>query len=356
MKLFKCQACAQMLYFENRRCENCSRRLGYLADKATLTALEPAGNAWLPVGTKTTYRFCANADQDTCNWMVPADGTDKLCEACRHNRTIPNLADASNVERWRKMELAKHRLFYTLLKLDLPDTGLTFDFIDGPKVMTGHDDGVITIALKEADDATREALRTQMGEPYRTLLGHFRHEVGHFFWDRLVRDGGELEACRKVFGDYSVDYNEALKAYYANGAPADWQQHFVSAYASAHPWEDFAETWAHYLHIVDTLEIARAFGLEIHPALDDTGNLETEIDFDPHRAKTIEKIISAWLPVTFAVNNLNRSMGQQDLYPFILTPTVVTKLGFIHTLVRKQGERQPNDATPLKAQPVESVA
>jgi hypothetical protein len=340
MKLFKCQACAQLLYFENRRCENCTRRLGYLPESANLAALEPNGDAFKPVGMTRSYRFCDNAARDTCNWLVPADSSDTLCEACRHNRTIPNLADTANLESWRKLELAKHRLFYTLLKLKLPTTGLTFDFLAGPKILTGHDDGVITINLAEADDAQREKLRTQMGEPYRTLLGHFRHEVGHYFWDRLVRDGGQLAACREVFGDDEQDYNTALKTYYANGAPSDWQQHFVSAYASAHAWEDFAETWAHYMHIVDTLEMAQAFGIEIHPELDESGALDTEIDFDPHRARTIEEIIAAWLPMTFAVNNLNRSMGLPDLYPFILTPTVVTKLGFIHTLVRRRGRTE----------------
>ena len=118
--------------------------------------------------------------------------------------------------------------------------------------MTGHDNGLVTIALAEADDAYREQSRVAMHEPYRTLLGHFRHETGHYFWDRLVRDRGRLEACRAMFGDDRQDYGQALQAYYDNGAPADWQSRFVSMYATSHPWEDFAETWAHYLHIVDT--------------------------------------------------------------------------------------------------------
>ena len=176
---------------------------------------------------------------------------------------------------WRKLEAAKHRLFYTLLRLNLPietrnenPEGLAFDFLadqpaqSGPKVMTGHDNGLITIALAEADDAERERRRTAMGEPYRTLLGHFRHEVGHYYWDRLVRDEGRLDPCRAVFGDDSQDYEQALQRHYAEGAPANWQENFVSAYATTHPWEDFAETWAHYLHIVDTLEMAGAFGVQ----------------------------------------------------------------------------------------------
>ena len=206
---------------------------------------------------------------------MSADSVATLCFACRHNHTIPDLSVAQNLQRWQRMEAAKHHLFYSLLRLRLPlenriddpEHGLAFDFLadspdpTGPKVMTGHDNGLITIALVEADDAERERRRTQMHEPYRSLLGHFRHEVGHYFWDVLIRDGGRLEECRAVFGDDSQDYDAALQAHYQNGAPADWQEHFVSQYASTHPWEDWAETWAHYLHIVDTLEMASAFGI-----------------------------------------------------------------------------------------------
>jgi hypothetical protein len=273
---------------------------------------------------------------------VDSDG--EFCLACRHNRTIPAITIDDNLTRWRKMEVAKHRLFYTLIALRLPlknlnddpAHGLTFDFLaegSGQKILTGHDDGLITINLNEADDALREKLRTAMGEPYRTLLGHFRHEVGHYFWDVLINDGGRLEACRAVFGDERADYAEALKRHYAQGAPADWQQNFISSYATAHPWEDFAETWAHYLHIVDTLETASAFGLRIHPATTKNKALHADIDFDPHRADSMQTLMNAWLPLTFAVNSLNRSMGHNDLYPFIVSEAVVAKLQFIHETI-----------------------
>ena len=242
----------------------------------------------------------------------------------------------------------KHHLFYSLLRLKLPlanriddpEHGLAFDFLadspdpTGPKVMTGHDNGLITIALVEADDAERERRRTQMHEPYRSLLGHFRHEVGHYFWDVLVRDGGRLEECRAVFGDDSQDYDAALQAHYQNGAPADWQEHYVSQYASTHPWEDWAETWAHYLHIVDTLEMASAFGIRVKPRLMRDETLTAEINLDPYKPDaSMEEIIDAWLPLTFAMNSLNRAMGNPDLYPFVLSPTVVTKLSFVHDVV-----------------------
>jgi len=348
MKLFKCQACGQDVYFENRFCGSCGHALGFLPIAGMMTAVEPDGDAWRALTPKRPkLRYCANIVPDACNWLIAAEHDEKFCLACRHNRTIPDLSVESNLLHWRKMEFAKHRLFYTLIALRLPlknlaedpEHGLAFDFLaEDPEkksiILTGHDAGLITINLKEADDAVREKLRTQMHEPYRTLLGHFRHEVGHHFWDILVRDAGRLEECRAIFGDDSEDYGEALKRHYADGPPANWQDQYISAYATAHPWEDFAETWAHYLHIIDTLETASAFGLRIHPATSKNKALHADIVFDPHNAPSMQRIIDAWLPLTFAMNSLNRSMGHADLYPFILSEPVVKKLTFIHEIIR----------------------
>ena len=280
---------------------------------------------------------------------MPADGPDVYCLACRHSRTVPDLSQEQNLLPWRKLEIAKHRLFYTLLRLNLPietrnekPEGLVFDFLadqpapNAPKVMTGHDNGLITIALVEADDAERERRRTAMGEPYRTLLGHFRHEVGHYYWDQLVRDAGRLDQCRAVFGDDTQNYEQALQRHYSEGAPANWQENYVSAYATTHPWEDFAETWAHYLHIVDTLEMAGSFGVSVDPKLDKDGELEASVDFNPYKAGDIQQLIDVWLPLTFALNSLNRCMGQSDVYPFVLSPAVIEKLGFIHHIVHAE--------------------
>ncbi|MBN9588400.1 MAG: hypothetical protein BGN85_03915 [Alphaproteobacteria bacterium 64-11] len=348
MKLFSCQGCGQLLYFENIRCENCGRALGYLPDLTEISALDPLdGGGWRVLAAPgRAYNFCRNYQFGVCNWMVPADDETGYCAACRHNRVIPDLAVAGNLALWAKFEIAKHRLFYSLLRLDLPmhsrtddpEHGLAFDFLADPseshaeEVMTGHDNGLITLALKEADDAVRERVRSEMGEPYRTLLGHFRHESGHYFWDRRVASRpGWLDAFRKLFGDDRADYGAALQNHYANGAPAGWQNDYVSAYAASHPWEDFAETWAHYLHIIDTLETAGAFGLKVRPRRA-RGALAAEIDFDPYRARRMDRLIDTWLPIEFATNSLNRSMGQIDLYPFVLSPTVIEKLGFVHAL------------------------
>jgi hypothetical protein len=260
---------------------------------------------------------------------------------------VPDPQQADDLPAWQKLEVAKHRLFYTLMRLNLPletrgdigDRGLAFDFLADsqgtktPKVMIGHDDGLITIALAEADDVEREKRRNAMREPYRTLLGHFRHEVGHYYWDRLIRDGGKLDACRKIFGDDREDYEPALQKHYANGAPPDWQERFVSSYATTHPWEDFAETWAHYLHIVDTLEMAGAFSLRTSPGLD--RDIAASVDFNPYAAADVQQLTNTWIPLTFALNSLNRTMGRDDLYPFVISPPVIVKLGFIHGLMHE---------------------
>jgi hypothetical protein len=349
VQLFQCQVCSQLLFFENTRCESCGSSLGYDAATSHLEVVVQDGDIWRPSsGGDTQYRFCDNAQYGACNWLVAADSPETYCAACRHNRTIPALSEGANLQRWQKLEAAKHRLFYQLIKLNLPlptlaedpAHGLAFDFLadppaaGGPRVLTGHDDGLITLNLAEADDAAREALRTQMGEPYRTLLGHFRHEIGHFYWDLLVRDGHRLEQCRAVFGDDQEDYGQALQRHYQEGPPPGWQNDFISHYATTHAWEDFAETWAHYLHILDTLETAKAFGIAIHPMKAKASDLHADITLNPYGEGPVEGLIDDWLPLTFAVNSLNRSMGISDLYPFILSTAVIQKMDFIHRLVQ----------------------
>jgi hypothetical protein len=357
VKLFECQSCGNLLYFENRTCGNCGRRLGFLPERSKICALEPDGDGWRTRGVDGPPRhFCANADHDACNWLVE-DGA-IYCRACRHNGIIPDLSDPVALVRWRELEFAKHRLFYSLLKWKLPlltraedaEHGLIFNFLaDAPaatQIMTGHDNGAITIALAEADDVERERRRHEMNEPYRTLLGHFRHEVGHYYWDILVRDGDKLDGCRSLFGDDSMDYQAALERYYREGAPADWQQNFVSAYASAHPWEDFAETWAHYVHIVDTLEMATEFGMDVHPRPDRGGELSVHLSFNPYLKTDIQALVAAWLPFVFAMNSVNRAMGHRDLYPFVLSPVVIEKLNFVHELIHGHLDDASSGAMP----------
>jgi hypothetical protein len=351
MLIFKCQCCGQLLYFENCVCERCSHRLGYLPEASDLSAVEPQPGGWWRAlaSPDRLYRFCANADVFACNWLVPAESVESYCIACRHNRTIPDLTSAENLKSWRKFESAKHSLFYSLMRfklplanrIDDPAGGLVFDFLAEsaaaglPEVLTGHDEGVITINLREADDVQREQLRTAMGETYRTLVGHVRHESGHYYWDKLVRDAGRREPFRQVFGDERADYDDALKRHYASGPPPGWQECYISGYASTHPWEDFAETWAHYLHIVDTIEMASAFGIRIEPTLGFSAELGAMLNFDPYQSGEIDQLINAWLPLALSVNSINRCMGEPDLYPFILSSSVISKIGFVHQLIHQ---------------------
>jgi hypothetical protein len=333
--------------FREQQCERCDHRLGYLPTAFVLRAIEPDGEAWRPIGDGKAYRFCANAALDACNWLLDADSPGSYWACCRHNRIVPDLGDAGRLAAWRKIEAAKHRLFYSLLRLGLPveDNAappvrhLAFDFLaDAPRsgaqpATTGHDNGLITIALAEADDVERERQRTSLHEPYRTLLGHFRHEIGHYYWNRLVADGHRLDAFRAAFGDERADYGKALQQHYTRGAPADWQQGFVTAYAASHPWEDFAETWAHYLHIIDTLEIAGAFELSIRPSLARSDELDARVDFDSYAAIDVATLVDTWMPLSLALNSINRAMGQPDLYPFVLSEGAIAKLGFVHDII-----------------------
>ena len=354
MKLFECQNCGQLIYFENTQCERCGFPLGFLPDVAMLTALKANGSGgYTPLADPArSVSYCANFEHSACNWLVDA-GSSPLCPACKLNRTIPDLTQPENLRLWQRIEVAKHRLVYSLLRLGLPiaskteqpETGIAFDFLaplpgeDGQgKILTGHDHGEITLNVAEADDAVRAEIREKMHEPYRTLLGHFRHEIAHYYWERLVKDKPVYGLFRKAFGDETQDYNQALQTHYANGAPADWQEHHISAYASSHPHEDWAETFAHYLHMVDTLETAYAFGLRIRPRAGQDDNLKASITFDPYNQPKFETIIEAWIPTTFAVNSINRSMGIDDLYPFVISPKVTKKLNVVHDLIKSQAK------------------
>lgn len=363
MKLFECQNCGNIIHFNNSTCVNCGHRLGYLPSKFTMTAVVPDGDRWKALAEPgASYFFCANAEQNVCNWLVEGDDAGRMCAACRHNRLIPDLSVPGNPENWSKLEAAKRHLFYSLMlwrlplkdRIEDPSRGLVFDFVadvtnpDGSitKPLTGHADGVITMNIAEADDAERERRRALMGEPYRTLLGHFRHEIGHYYWDRLVRDGGRLDAFRAAFGDERQDYAAALQRHYDTGPLPGWDVYFISAYATAHPWEDFAETWAHYMHIVDTLETARAFGIAIRPRAAQSEVLSTELDFRPYCADSMQQLVEALVPLTVAMNSINRSMGQRDFYPFVLSEAVIAKLRFVHELI---ADLRPGGVTADKA-------
>lgn len=339
MKTFRC-ACGQLLFFESVSCLSCGAKLGFLPDEMRIAELQgPMQGRWK--AEAKLYRECLNYSQrGVCNWMIPPGDSHDYCVACRLNEVIPDLNLPANLRRWATVEAAKRRLVYTLLQLGLPVVpksadpfGLSFRFladwrIDPTKpssVMTGHSYGTITINLAEADDAERELIRTNLHEPFRTLLGHFRHEIGHYFWDRLIVSSGGLQAFRSVFGDERVDYAQALRSHYWNGPPAQWNAHYVSPYASSHPWEDWAETWAHYLHMYDTVQTARDMGLGGQVFTMARGKADDE---------SFEPMLNEWFDVVVAINSLNRSLGLADAYPFVFPPAVVDKLRFVYRTVR----------------------
>ncbi len=358
MKVFHCDHCQQLVFFENIQCMNCDHALAYVPNLADMKSLEKVGqNLWKFRGEnwQQTYRLCANYSQENvCNWAISNDDPHPLCKSCRLTRVIPDLYVQGNKEAWYKLEVAKRRLVYSLLYLDLPVTnraddpqrGLAFEFLadmfppnysgDSPApVLTGHSNGVITINVAEADDAERERRRMQLHEPYRTLLGHFRHEMGHYYWDRLIKDSSDLNGFRQQFGDERADYGQALQNHYQCGPPPDWQMNFVTAYASSHPWEDWAETWAHYLHMVDTLETASACGLSLRPKRQDEPSMKSTPEPKGQSKRSFDDLIESWFPLTYALNNLSRGLGQPDAYPFVLSRPAVAKLQFIHEVINE---------------------
>lgn len=401
-RAYRCK-CGVPVFFRNSECLACGTPLGYDPEQARLLPLMPGelADTWMvwqsgpaasgaeapmpepPQGDANhvlpaparAYTRCLNLQTPAaCNWLVPTDGPPGadgagpvlLCRACRLNRIIPDLNDPEHPDNgmlWGRIELAKRRLISALLALGLPvasritedtERGMMFDFLrspdNGPHVLTGHNTGLITLNLDEADDAVREAVRKAMREPYRTLLGHFRHEVGHYYWDRLVSGTSWMEGFHELFGDESRDYLASLRQNYEQGPPAEWWLTYVSAYASTHPWEDWAECWAHYLHMRDTIDTALSFGMVAESA---------HLEFIPYTIDALYKpdhpdaqnfldFLNDWTRLTTMLNEMSRSMGQPDFYPFVLPLGVVAKLHFIHLLVTS-ASWLPEDAGVVRA-------
>jgi hypothetical protein len=337
MRIFSCDACGNALFFENVTCLKCGSTVGFRADAltmATLARVQASG-----------HTQCRNwTERNACNWYAAPGAAQSAgyCLACSSDEVVPDLSDPQRADLWLETERAKRRLIYTLLELRLPlepsadkrglrfrlladervDTG-TVDPPDEGAVVIGHDEGQLTMNVVEADDAHREAMRKRLNEPYRTMLGHLRHEVGHYYWYRLIESTDLIGDFRALFGDERADYAAALAAHYGRASTDGWQESFVSFYASAHPWEDFAESWAHYIHIVDTLETANDARLGLADRA-----ISAPLPLAAERPFTA--MLGDWLPLTVALNQLNRSMGMRDAYPFALTDRVVDKLAFVH--------------------------
>lgn len=378
MKTFECTCTDKpILFFESNTCLSCSRNVGI---DDNFDQVEPyienteTGLFYKENQPEVAYKKCDNNDQyKTCNGMVnlttfspdPDNNNEMLCFGCQFNETVPDLSILEHIPLWKKMENAKRRALYTLKALPIalnntsenPETGLSFDFITDrdvkdhftspilgqEAVFTGHDCGHITINLAEADDVARSHTKHAMGEKYRTLLGHFRHELGHYYFDQLIaNDPTKHELCKTYFGDDELDYQEALKQHYKKGAPENWRDSFISEYATMHPYEDWAETWSHYMHIIDTLETAQNFSITgsttgIEDDNEDVGELNLPQDTTYFFRQTdIDSILDTWIEFSVILNSLNRSMGLSDAYPFVLTQAVRTKLSFIHHAIHNK--------------------
>jgi hypothetical protein len=342
MLTFSCDSCGASLFFENDTCLACGRNVGFRSDNLVMCTSDSAASVGLqPCRNWTEYA--------ACNWFASAraDGG-SYCVACSLNEVVPDLADPQRRALWTDTERAKRRLIFTLLEIGLPLLGLgekqalSFRLLADERADTGdvnlpaetepiyigHDNGRLTLNVVEADDVLREAIRKRLNERYRTMLGHLRHEIGHYYWYLLV-DGMPIQApFRELFGDERADYGDCLKHYYEVGPPADWQTRFVSAYAGMHPWEDFAETWAHYVHILDTLETASSSALALRDR-----PVTSPLPLDGTRE--FASVLADWVPLTVCLNQLNRSMGMRDAYPFAITERVAEKLAFVHDLCRR---------------------
>jgi len=331
MKLLNCPNCSTLLYFENYNCLTCNTQVGFDIDSfnfVNLTLLPPQS-------------ICLNRQSTGCNW-VNNNNNNTFCQSCNLTNRRPDINDLDNFSKYALLEKAKRRLIYQLYNFGLPliskkinfKSGLEFDFINANNtqgIMTGHHSGTITILLNEADSVKREQLRKQMSEPYRTLVGHFRHEIGHYYWN-IILDEHNLNQFRILFGDERRDYSKALALYYENGAPDNWSYNYISKYASSHPLEDWAESWAHYMHIMDMLETAHACGISLSPTIGNPDGKSYSYN-DPYQKSDFNKLYNKSKVLTNGINNLNRSMGIPDIYPFAVPDAAYDKLNYIHQLV-----------------------
>ena len=336
MRDFHCPNCGQRLTFENSTCLSCRSALGFsLPEMALLVIAKGGASDQAGFVDAEDYQLCRNRNLAECNWLIRVDNPGGLCTSCALTVERPNDADTAGLAEFARAEAAKRRLIAELYELKLPivgrdedpEHGLAFRLLSSAHetVLTGHENGVVTIDLAEGDDVHREQLRVEMDEPYRTLLGHFRHEVGHYYFYRLISPSSDDDArFRELFGDPDADYQEALDRHYIEGPPDGWKKRFVSSYATMHAAEDCAETFAHYLHIRDTLDTSAWSGFV--PA---TATFDRPV-LGPSAFQTI---IDMWLPLSWSLNMVNRSMGHDDLYPFVLPTAVLEKMKFIHTVI-----------------------
>lgn len=326
MKAFSCRVCGNSLYFENSICVSCKTNLGFSREERAIVPVDEKGQYVDADGS--IWHVCKNLNLSGCTWLTEFPGG--FCFSCGLTRTRPSDADLIGLKEYKVAEEAKRRLVVELDTLGFPivtrsedhENGLAFDLLSSvdEDVTTGHESGIITLDLAESDDAHREKVRVDLDEPYRTMLGHFRHEVGHYIEWQHVR-GDLIGRARELFGNEEESYADAIERHYSEGPPAGWENRFISMYATMHPFEDFAETFAHYMHICDTIETASAHGL---------ATVASPQSFSSFR----DLVVGVWIPLSVALNQINRSMGKGPLYPFVIPTPVLEKLQFVADLPR----------------------
>jgi hypothetical protein len=337
LKRGKCK-CNRWLFFGNTACLGCDRSVGRCCACRAMASFSPASTSELFScdNCHAEVQPCANRNLGICNCFAnQTDSTGNvLCTYCEFTRVVPPHDSPDKFSRWRELESAKRRLLIQLSGLEFPPFAskfvptcpLVFEFKedtvlpDGSieAVFTGHENGVITINAHEADSVRREQSRVAFNEPQRTLIGHMRHEYGHFL-DLCCIQGDLLRAKYvELFGDpATVDYAEAKTRYYAQGPTGNWPESYVSAYASMHPWEDFAETVNVYLDLMALAETAR----------DQLGS-----NIDTSANGCVATFISELLDLAITVSEFNFDMGLNALLPERFNDEVVCKLSYVHSL------------------------
>ena len=317
MRLFACPVCGATLYFHNRRC-GCGAEVAYAPDARRFVLADAV---------------CTNREPIRCNWVAGRG----LCAACAMTAVVPDAFHDANQALWAEAEAAKRWVLATLHRrgwFTAEDAGprpvfhlLSEHTSGGPaEVSMGHQAGVVTINVVESDPAEVVRRREALGEPYRTITGHFRHELAHFLFERLAPDPAFLEAFRAVFGDERADYGAALAAHYRNGPPSGWPERHITAYASAHPHEDWAETVAHLLHLTDMVDSAAATGLRLRGLA---------AGYDAYVEADAERLIALGVDHAIALNHVTRAIGHADVYPFVLRPLTRAKLAFAHRWLKR---------------------
>jgi hypothetical protein len=323
MQRLHCPNCGNEVFFDSLRCVRCATELAF--------ELEPTGS--LRVADAAFAGRCEMRHAWRCNWQPDSSGP--FCTSC----LIVDAGTHADNPLLAAFLLAQRRALAQLSELGVAWTGnvddpaqppLRFTYrssVAGDAPTIGHLAGLITLDLDEADPAEREQIRATLGEQYRTPLGHIRHELGHYVWLRHVAsDPARHAEFRAVFGDETVDYAAALDAYYARPEDESWPDEYVSPYATAHPWEDFAESWAQVMHLHDVVTTGAAWGVVEFP----------DGPFDP------QQWISTAVLASLAANELARAMGMRDLYPFALSPGARRKIEAAWRLVH--GATTPRSA------------